>query len=102
MQDNATCKIQYEPAQKLSPEQIEQLQKICQQFVAAVRSACEVIKQWYKIFAKAVRIAVGIYYNRPGYKRLRKRAALIYYQRISASKTNNWRRMHGLPAIRRI
>lgn len=65
------------------------------------KKVCESITEFWRKFVKTAKRIIGIYYNLPGYKRYNKREEIRYYQSIAEGKSNNWRKLHGLPMISR-
>lgn len=71
--------------------------------------ACELF-ECIKSFIRKIIESVKILFKRlvqtlkstPGLKRLIKRQQLEYYESISGDKSNNWRKVHGLPLRRKI
>lgn len=74
-------------------EALEQVKVALQNFKAAVLRAWEALVKW-------ARKIYGVRHKLPGYKRKAKALMLKYYQSISGGKSNNWRKMHGLPLAR--
>lgn len=77
----------------MDTEREKALREICAKIVEAFKVVWEKIK-------KIVRTIYRIWRKLPGYKRKAKAEQLKYYQSISAGKSNNWRKMHGLPLAR--
>lgn len=77
----------------MDAEQEKILKKFCAKVVEAFKAVWEKLK-------KLAKTIYGIIFKLPGYKRKVKAAQLKYYQSISGGKSNNWRKMHGLPLAR--
>lgn len=77
----------------MDTEQVKALKETCTKIFEALKAVWERIK-------KLAKTIWGIWFKPPGYKRKAKAAQLRYYQSISAGKSNNWRKMHGLALAR--
>ena len=77
----------------MDTEREKALREICAKIIEAFKEVWERIK-------KLVKTIYGIWLKLPGYKRIARAARLKYYKSISVSKSNNWRKMHGLALAR--
>lgn len=60
----------------------------------------ETFNKIWEAIKKIVKPLIAWLRKLPGYKRHFKREQLKYFESISSGKSNNWRKMHGLPLIR--
>lgn len=65
-----------------------------------IKTVSDVIQKVWRALTDVIKNIID---NAPvGYKRIFNSGKLQYYESISADKSNNWRKAHGLPLIRQL